>query len=266
MHFYCEVRVVELLLLSENKDTTGKIVSAEGVPKKLALITLAWAQLLAGTQQPVLSKVTPTLPHLAPMKWIPLIRNFLHTVSGRIEVKNLPIISLQRKHDRFLMDITLNLYSKPSDLQHLNACRLHLQVTLLSDITTADGKFIRPEVPQLHRPLSNSAKELYPYQPSPDSASRTLWQAVLLHFTRAPTYSLIHSLGHWLHPSHTQPHKWQAYIDLPTDTVYLRKQDIFKVYKTLPPTLHYKYTRTTISSSPLTSVPVDLSLSGHQIL
>ena len=27
MRFYCEVRIVELLLLSENKDTTGKIVS-----------------------------------------------------------------------------------------------------------------------------------------------------------------------------------------------------------------------------------------------
>ena len=46
---------------------------AEGVPRKLALITLAWAQLLAGTQQPVLSNITNALPHLAPMKWIPLI-------------------------------------------------------------------------------------------------------------------------------------------------------------------------------------------------
>ena len=43
-------------------------LTAEGVPRKLALITLAWAQLLAGTQQPVLSNVTPALPHLAPMK------------------------------------------------------------------------------------------------------------------------------------------------------------------------------------------------------
>ena len=115
-------------------------------------MTLAWAQLLAGTEQPVLSNVTSALPHLAPMKWIPSIRNFLHTISGRIEVKNLPIISLQREHNRFLMDIALNLYSKPSNLQHLNAYRLHLQVTLLSDITMADGKFIRPEVPRLHQP------------------------------------------------------------------------------------------------------------------
>ena len=135
---------------------------AEGVPRKLALITHAWAQLLAGTQPPVLSNVKVAIPHLAPMKWIPSIRNFLHTIGGRIEVENLPIIPLQREHDRFLMDIALELYSKPSNLQHLNACRLYLQVTLLSNITMADSEFIRPEVTQYHRPLSNSAKELFP--------------------------------------------------------------------------------------------------------
>ena len=136
---------------------------AEGVPRKLALITLAWAQLLAGTQQPVLSNVTDALPHIALMKWIPSICEFLHSIGGRMEVENLPATSLQREHDQFLMDISLDLYSKPSDLQHLNTCRLHLQVTLLSDITTADGKFIRSEVMQSHQPLSNSANELFPY-------------------------------------------------------------------------------------------------------
>ena len=109
------------------------------------------------------------------MKWLPSIRNFLRTVGGRIDVENLPATPLQREHDQFLMDIALDLYSKPSDLQHLNACRLHLQVALLSDITMADGKSIRPEVMQSHRPLSNSAKELYLYQPSPDSAGQILW-------------------------------------------------------------------------------------------
>ena len=115
---------------------------AEGVPRKLALITLAWTQLLAGTQQPVLSHVMNALPHLTPMKWIPLIWDLVHTISSWIEVENLPAIPLQHKHNRFLMDITLDLYSKPSNLQQLNACRLHLQVTLLSNITKADSQFI----------------------------------------------------------------------------------------------------------------------------
>ena len=84
------------------------------------------------------------------MKWIPSIRDFLRTIGGQIEVESLPAIPQQCKHNWFLMDIALDLYSKPSDLQHLNACQLHLQVTLLSDITTVDGKFIRSEVTRYH--------------------------------------------------------------------------------------------------------------------
>ena len=67
---------------------------AEGVPRKLVLIAVSWAQLLACTQQPVLSNVTHALPHLAPMKWIPSIRNFLCTIGSRIRVENLPTITL----------------------------------------------------------------------------------------------------------------------------------------------------------------------------
>ena len=223
---------------------------AKGVPRKLALITLAWAQLLAGTQQPVLSNITKALSHLAPMKWLPSIRDFLRTIGGQIEVENLPATPLQCKHDWFLMDIALDQNSKPTILQHLNMCRLHLQVTLLSDITMADGKFIRSKITQSHRPLSNSAKELFPYQPSPDTASWNIWHAFLLQLTRAPAYSLIQPLRRWLHPSHALLHKWQAYIDLSTDIIYLRKQDIFEVYETLPPTPHSKYTRITVSSPP----------------
>ena len=45
MRFYCEVRVVELLLLSENKDTTGKIISeAELVGASEYLPSTIWVQ------------------------------------------------------------------------------------------------------------------------------------------------------------------------------------------------------------------------------
>ena len=240
-------------------------LQAEGVPSKFALITLAWAQLLAGTQQPVLSNVMNALPHMAPMKWIPSIREFLHSIGSRMEVENLPVTPLQREHDWFLMDIALDLYSKPSDLQHLNACRLYLQVTLLSNITTSDGKFIQSEVMQSHRPHSNSANELFSYQSSPDTAGWTLGHAFLTHLTQSPTHALIQPLGRWLHSSHALVCKWQSYIDVSTNIVYLRKQDTFEVYETLPITLNYEYTQITVSSPPSHSIPVDLDLSGHQV-
>ena len=231
----------------------------------MVLITLPWAQLLAGTQQPVLSDVTIALPHIAPMKWIPSIREFLHSIGGRMEAENLPVTPLQHEQDWFLMDITLDLYSKPSNLQRLNACRLYLQVTLLSDITTGDGKFIRSEVKQSHRPLSNSATELFPYQSSPNTAGWNLWYTFLTHLTRSPAHALIQPLGRWLHPSHALIHKWQSYIDPSTNIVYLRKQDTFEVYETLPTTPNYEYTRITVSSPLSHSVPIDLDLLGSQI-
>ena len=109
---------------------------AEGFPRKLALITLAWAQLLAGTQQPLISNATNTLSHLAPMKWIPSIRDFLRSIVGRIEVENLPAVPLQHEHVRLLMYLALDLYSKLSDLSN---------TLMLSNRTTVDGKFIRSE-------------------------------------------------------------------------------------------------------------------------
>ena len=41
--------------------------------QNLALITILWAQLLAGTRTPILGDVTNPLPHLYPMQWIPSI-------------------------------------------------------------------------------------------------------------------------------------------------------------------------------------------------
>ena len=37
------------------------------------------------------------------------------------------------------MDFVLQLFTKPTEVQTLNTCRLHLQVTLLSNITMTDG-------------------------------------------------------------------------------------------------------------------------------
>ena len=115
---------------------------------------------------------------------------------------------------------------------------------------------------QSHQPLTNSATELFPYQSSPNTARWNLWYAFLTHLTRSPVHE---PLGRWLHPSHALIHKWQSYIDLFTDIVYLRKQDTLEVYETLPSTPNYEYTRITVSSPPSHSVPVDLDLSGHQI-
>ena len=46
MHFYCEVRVDELILVSKNKDTTGKIVSAPGKPQQNGVVERAFVTVM----------------------------------------------------------------------------------------------------------------------------------------------------------------------------------------------------------------------------
>ena len=55
------------------------------------------------------------------------------------------------------MDTVLQIFTKQTEVQTLNACRLYLQVTLLSDITMTDGKTIRPSVTNGLQPLSSTA-------------------------------------------------------------------------------------------------------------
>ena len=65
------------------------------------------------------------------------------------------------------MDLGLQLFTKPTDIQILNACRLHLQVTLLSDMMTTDGKTILPSVTRGLWSLSSISSQLSPYQTKP---------------------------------------------------------------------------------------------------
>ena len=62
------------------------------------------------------------------------------------------------------MNLGLQLFTKPTDVQTLNACRLHLQVTLLSIIMTTDGKTILTSVTSGLQPLSSMSSQLFPYQ------------------------------------------------------------------------------------------------------
>jgi hypothetical protein len=72
---------------------------SEGVPHKLAMIALSWAQFLAGTSIPIFQDTTTSLPHLEPMVWLPAIRNFLGTIGGTLEMAITFVPKLQRDND-----------------------------------------------------------------------------------------------------------------------------------------------------------------------
>jgi hypothetical protein len=53
-----------------------------------------------------------------------------------------PSIAPPRENDKVIMDIILDQPIDPLEIARLNRCRVFLQALFLSDITTADGKYI----------------------------------------------------------------------------------------------------------------------------
>ena len=69
------------------------------------------------------------------------------------------------------MDHALQHTDHPITLKILNACRIYLQVILLSNIVTADRYNVLPGIVQGQAPTTSKPATLFPYQPNPNTQS-----------------------------------------------------------------------------------------------
>jgi hypothetical protein len=111
-----------------------------------------------------------------------------------------PLIKPQRINDIYLMDMFVDADLPPDQLKSLNDVRMYKQVTLLSDICSADGSFIVDSFLSSEAPKHPSSIE-WPrcYRPSPHQF--TLWKSTLLACFVTPHAThkrLLHPLGTWL--------------------------------------------------------------------
>ena len=95
------------------------------------------------------------------------------------------------------MDAATNGMFKNSDIKLVNACRLFLGITMLSDIVTAEGTEIRPEIWQGKKKVLDQHKGLIPYQSKPYPKAWSLWRKLLQQFTNGNTNVLNVGLGRW---------------------------------------------------------------------
>jgi hypothetical protein len=109
---------------------------------RLLRVATAWSQYQSGISSSILENVHTPLPHLE-ARWLPSLRTFLSRINTSIELDNPYITPLQRKGDLHIMDSVLNsgLFTT-IEINQINYCRLHLQVTTLSDICQANGVYI----------------------------------------------------------------------------------------------------------------------------
>ena len=83
-----------------------------------------------------------------------------------------PVYPPQRQHDQHIMDLVLKLSYTDRDTKRINAVRLYLQVTTISDISNYPGTQIQAAA-RTGRPnhLLSEAKWIYPAQQRPDHPS-----------------------------------------------------------------------------------------------
>ena len=182
---------------------------------KTIQINLDWVQLIAGIQKPVLED-TRTLHHIEG-EWFTAIRDFLRSINGQIKQTTGWRPQLERVHDQCIMDV-LTSPSKTEAIR-INRCRIFLQATTVSDITSADGTRITEYAwtPQQKKSVTNPrrSKHDWPRQPRPGPKAWKAWKGALQRHlsSKGKGQTLRQPLGPWVvSPTISRQH-WEWYID-----------------------------------------------------
>jgi hypothetical protein len=198
---------------------------------KLLHIALSWWQLQAGVSWALLERPDQPL-HYLPSTWLTSLRTFLADIQGTLTVTaaTAELPSLARAEDQYLMSALLGLPSvTTSDLHAFNRVRLFLGVTVLAEITSADGQHLTQEAWRGDRPRHSPL--LWPFQPQPGPKSFAAWRRLLtkafLQRDRAPrahtnlqSLQLQVPLGSWSADSQWLQSKWTAFYSYTTHRLY----------------------------------------------
>jgi hypothetical protein len=193
-------------------------------PGQLLQISLSWWQQQAGVPGSLLHYPTHPMTHL-PYTWLTSIRNFLRRIEGSLSIPdhNSSVPSPTRVSDTHIMSVLIELPKiLPHELRAFNRIRLYLGVTLLSELTTADGKYLTYASwtgdRLRHSPL------LWPCQGCPGVKSFQAWRRLLgraflrgrvPHINNKSPHFLIisHPLGTWLPGSRTLQSMWTTFYN-----------------------------------------------------
>ena len=105
----------------------------------------------------------------------------------------------------------------PSEYEHINCVRMHLQVATLSDISDGNGQNVNEKVMQGQRPDDRQSPRAWPRQPSVTEYQVKLWDRYLrTHFVTDEGLHLRQSLGKWTSDSNLE---WR-YTQSPTNVLF----------------------------------------------
>jgi hypothetical protein len=103
--------------------------------------SLGYLQLQVRTPQNPFTQDFAKWGYLAPLSWVKMLWKLLHHFNITLHM-SFPTIEPPWERDQVIMEIIFSHSLDPPDIARLNRCRVYLQVLFLSDITTADGKYL----------------------------------------------------------------------------------------------------------------------------
>ena len=159
-------------------------------------------QLETGTSFGILQQVYNNTAILASDTWMKRVWHELEGLDIYVACDS-PALSHRCEDDSLLVDLFINLEVDQDELLWLNWCRMFLQVCTVSDIVTADGRFIRRSIWDGQRDECCRSPYQWPRTVRPGRQHWELWQNTLsraLLASNGPHHPLQQSLGHWTDP------------------------------------------------------------------
>jgi hypothetical protein len=164
---------------------------APGYGKDIATIFLRWNQHASGLSLPLLQYPSGRALHLDGY-YYSTMRRFLAGTDGSIEIKCVPTATQERHGDEYIMDVVcspasahslqIDKFQKYSDMEirKLFWCKSYLQVKRISDLCTADGTFVLPNVHKGERSIRQSSSRLHEInQHRPNEVTWGIWRNFL---------------------------------------------------------------------------------------
>ena len=178
-HKYCGLQLKHLeteALIRKISDL--RILLFKPHTSQLVLAMLAWYQHVSGISYPVLKKHSFTMHHINSI-WINALVRLLKHYKLELKLRDALITKHQRHNDRHILDNILTRTSSILSRKKILACRLYLQITLLSDITDIKGTSLIPNVLIGTRSINRHQTSSWPLQQKPNSHSWKVWKRTL---------------------------------------------------------------------------------------
>ena len=196
-HLYTEQGIAHVVKLIQTLRTPCEA-------NQLTRIALSWWHVNAGVGFDMLSDPQTPVHHLEGT-WLTSTRLFLQSIHASIHFSFRTHSLHYRVHDCHIMDkFSECLPYGRHRLRLLNFCRLHLQVSCLSELTNTAGTHLIPKFwcGDVSKRQSSSTHR-YPNQASPSAKAWSLWRsAIRTAFCHPRSTRLKEPLGAWTSPLH----------------------------------------------------------------